>query len=349
LEIELKGGASRPFCWRQLDFIWPLRFFPPMRELNVSSISLPPAPTGWFDYSYVVLADGNLAILRSQHDIRSEYVRWIAAKDFSAGSANIWRGKYMLSTFDGVHEQNAIEIAAIPYPVFTRSADGRWLIAAGRTDPDQPNGYLYDGNGSLHSRLFLGDGINFILAAPDTTIWVAYFDEGIYAGSIDDKSSPVSSGGLVRFSLSGDPLWSFNHENKAGCWIDDCYSLTLDGTDVWSCFYSDFPVVRIRKGEVRSWTNRVSGVSAIALEGDYAVLAGSYECDERLTLLRLDEATSKPIGWLDHARLEKTRASLVQGNGNALHVIADGVWERITVSDVRQVFASPRYPDRFKI
>jgi len=254
----------------------------------------------------------------------------------------------MLSIFDGNRERDAIEIASVPYPLVTRLADGRWLVAATRSEPGEPNGYLYDTDGSLLSRLVLGDGISFILAAPDNTIWIGYFDEGIYANPLSNGKWPISSAGIAQLSADGNLLWSFNSENGAEQVIDDCYSLTLDGNDVWSCFYSDFPIVRIGDGKVRVWTNRLSGASAIAVEGDYVLLAGGYDDAERLALLHLDQAGTKSMRELQYPELGVSGDGLIQGHGGALNVVAGGAWSRVTVDDVRTFLADPQNRDRFK-
>jgi hypothetical protein len=41
-----------------------------------ATTSLPVPPTGWFDYGYAVLCDGNLAPVRTDRDIRTAYGRW---------------------------------------------------------------------------------------------------------------------------------------------------------------------------------------------------------------------------------------------------------------------------------
>ena len=37
--------------------------------------------------------------------------------------------------------------------------------------------------------------------------------------------------------------------------IDDCYALNVTGKPPGSCYYSDFPVVRVEDGKVTAWRN----------------------------------------------------------------------------------------------
>jgi hypothetical protein len=111
--------------------------------------------------------------------------------------------------------------------------------------------------------------------------------------------------------------------------------LTLDGNTIWSCFYSDFPVVRIDSRKVHHWPNTINGAKAMAIEADHVVLAGGYQNEAgRIALLYLDDACARHLGDL---RLEPLRGvpRLVQGQGATLHIVGDGCWRQLTVPMVR--------------
>jgi hypothetical protein len=51
-----------------------------------------------------------------------------------------------------------------------------------RLDPEEGaerNGRVYGRNGVLEKEITFGDGIEQVYVAPDQTIWVSYFDEGV--------------------------------------------------------------------------------------------------------------------------------------------------------------------------
>ena len=180
--------------------------------------------------------------------------------------------------------------------------------------------------------MILGDGIENLLCSADGTIWVGYFDEGVFGGPNKDGSSPVSSGGIVQFDASGTLLWSFNKQVRENHLIADSYAMTLSGPDLWACFYTDFPIVRISGGKPVFWSNSVAGAKAIAVTDDIVMLGGGYSDDaDRITLVKLDGKSSRELGSLRYARGRRGTAGLLQGRGSVMHVVSDGVWSKVSV------------------
>src|SRR5262249_7215112 len=153
-----------------------------------SSSPLPAAPAGWFDYDYAVLWNGDLALVRTDRDLRAEYRHWREAR-------------LRLSKFDGGAEIGAIEMSVGPAPKVDCLADGRWLVASSGA------AHLFAADGTPAGAFSIGNGILHIRCAPDGTIWVGYFDEGVFAPPNADGSSPVSSSGIARFAPNGRVLW----------------------------------------------------------------------------------------------------------------------------------------------
>src|SRR5215831_11736294 len=103
--------------------------------------------------------------------------------------------------------------------------------------------------------------------------------------------------------------------------IDDCYALTLDGFTLWCCPYTDFPIVKVERDEVRRWRNKVAGARALAVEGDLVLLAGGYgDQAERIALLRLGDDQAHQIGKWQFQRSDRNAARLLQGRGETLHI-----------------------------
>jgi hypothetical protein len=299
----------------------------------VRSIStpLPSAPEGWFVYQYHLLSDGRLAVLWIDHDVRTEYRKWWSRRqelNSSEKMPDFWDGKaqVVLITESGAFEP--ISIPLVRNLIIDRFSDGRWLITSSRAGSSEINAWILKKDGQPIRSFALGDGIEYVRCAQDGTIWVGYFDEGIFGGS-------VASGGLVQFDDCGRPLWSYNDEGGGRqSFVGDCYALTLDGNAIWTCFYTDFPIVCLKGGHETLWTNKVIGSRALAVDGEFVLLAGGYEADAgRLALLRLAQGEAKLIGAFTCPEFEN--ADLLAGHASTIHFVKNELWTRISVSDAR--------------
>jgi hypothetical protein len=239
-----------------------------------------------------------------------------------------------LSVFDGRCEQAAIELPVRFRDRLDRFADGRWLIVAARTADRRANAQVRSANGALVSEFWIGDGIEHVRCAPDGSIWAGYFDEGVFSLDRDADGNPSPSGaGVARFGAEGAVLWRYPVVGDPPR-IDDCYAMTLDGPTVWVCAYSSFALTRIQDGAVRSWASPFTGVTALAIDGEHAVLAGGYDGErDRIALVRLARSEVEVIG---EARFDLVGADLIQGRGDILHVVREGAWARIDVAAVRR-------------
>jgi hypothetical protein len=295
--------------------------------------AIPPAPAGWFDYKYAALIDGRLALIRTRRDVHAEYRLWSKAvrEGASLPAPDVWEDVLRLSVFDGESETNVVAVASGWSPIVDRTADGRWLIASALVGEDKPNARICSADGAEEHSFAIGDCIQTLCCAPDGTIWVGYFDEGIFARAKKDGSPRVSSGGIVRFGADGKPCWSFNdHLQELG--ICDCDAMTLTGDVAWACYYTDYPIVRVEQGEITSWANDICGASAMAVKDDAVLLAGGYgEHAGRIAVLRLEGEAARRIGHLSFAPPPARRARLAQGRDGTLHLVADGVWSKIAV------------------
>lgn len=294
-----------------------------------TTIPLPEPPAGWFDYRYALLMDGTLAVSRTDRDIHAEFAAWrsqaLTDRAFPPARAR-------LSTFDGISERPAFDVPLCLVDAVDRLADGRWVLVSARAAPGEANARLYAPDGTPSGSFAVGDGVSHLRCAPDGTIWVGYFDEGIFCGLNEDGSWPISSSGIARFAPDGTFLWRFNTEERTDLSIADCYALALDGNAIWSCSYTDFAVVRVDGGQVHHWPNTISGAKAMAIEADHVVLAGGYKNEAgRIALLHLEAARARHLGDI---QLEPLRGvpRLVQGQRATLHFVGEGCWRRLTVS-----------------
>lgn len=296
---------------------------------------LPPPPTGWFDYGYTALMDGKLALVRTPMDVHAAYRQWWEAinnGDRKLRKPAFWDRDVRLSIYDGSAETSVAIVPSGRYPIVDQTADGRWLVASSRSDNGARNGRIYAPNGVEERTLALGDAIQDLFCAPDGTLWVGYFDEGVFDSPSGSGTRPVSSGGIVQFDAAGEICWSFNDRVPNSRLVADCYAMTLNGNTLWACYYTDFPIVRIDKGKTRYWRNAIAGAHAIAVQDGIAILAGGYDEDAgRVAVLRLEGDTSRPIGSLSFRPPAPGSAGLVQGRGSTLHIVSDGSWTRIPV------------------
>ncbi|WP_157412953.1 hypothetical protein [Aeromicrobium sp. Root236] len=212
--------------------------------------------------------------------------------------------------------------------------DGRFVVVGSRAEwrdgVAEDNAHVYASDGSLDAVGCLGDGIEHVQTSADGSIWVGYFDEGIYGndGWGGSGPEPMGSAGIVRFSSDLQVQWEYPLQQQDP--IDDCYALNVTGDDVWACPYSSFDVVRIRDGDVRSWSNEVEGARALVVSGDSVALVGGYEKDrDRLVIGQLDddELQVQATGRLtmpDGRRLPED--TFVVGRGAELHALVGSDW-----------------------
>jgi hypothetical protein len=173
----------------------------------------------------------------------------------------------------------------------------RFLVAGARCrwrrDGPDRNAVLHDADGQVVSEHVLGDGIGHVPATSTDQVWVGYFDEGIYGNygwGQADSEEPVGAHGIVRFPPGLEPTWHYPKYTEVGPWdaVSDCYALNVDDTCTWSCYYSDFPVVRIRDDMVTGWHNDIRGAIALAVASSRVALFGGYGPDyDRLALTEL--------------------------------------------------------------
>ncbi len=175
-------------------------------------------------------------------------------------------------------------------------------------------------------------------------MWCGYSDEGVYGNNgwgLLRGPEPIGSAGLVKFDRTGRVLWRYNDPPPFDFTIDDCYTLNVTRS-VWTCFYSDFPVMQVSADhQTRSWTNedKAAGPWAIAVDGNHVLLAGGYDGGTRLVLRRLQDDCADQVG---EARIELPPSTSPQdirliGRGDQVHVIHDRSWGRISVSDMLQL------------
>ena len=124
-------------------------------------------------------------------------------------------------------------------------SDGTLLIVQSRCLKDgtyiERNARRYNINGQLIEAFMLGDGINNVQIDETDTIWVSYFDEGVFGNFGWDQ--PMGSAGVVAYTMNGHRLWGASDYG-----IIDCYALNVvSSKEVYFYYYDDFYIVQLNE------------------------------------------------------------------------------------------------------
>lgn len=129
-------------------------------------------------------------------------------------------------------------------------SDGTLLIVQARCLKDgeytERNARRYNMNGQLIEVFTLGDGIGNMQIDENDTIWVNYFDEGIFGGFGWEQT--MGRDGLVAYTIDGDKLWGAGEYD-----IIDGYALNVaDSSEIYFYYYDDYFLVQLDNMEERN-------------------------------------------------------------------------------------------------
>jgi hypothetical protein len=145
-------------------------------------------------------------------------------------------------------------------------------LGRSRCRSGEDNAFLQGVSGEVVAAFHLGDGIEDVQVATDGSIWVGYFDEGVFGNS-------VGQAGLACFSKEGSLQFDFNSEaEKRGIpYIADCYTFNAVADAVYTYYYTDFPLIQIENGSASKVCDvPISGARGFAIHGDHALFCGAY-------------------------------------------------------------------------
>ena len=184
-------------------------------------------------------------------------------------------------------------------------------------------------SGQELARFTLGDGIEDVRATPNGTVWVSYFDEGVFGnyGWGGPGPEPLGAAGLCSFTADGEIDFRYDGDAAKTDSICDAYALNVAGDDdVWVYFYTEFSVVRICKRKYHVWKTRTSDAHALAVSGNRVLLHGGYDKHDHCRILELGgKGTAKVHS--DAKIVEENGAALkgarARGVGQSLYLFAD--------------------------
>ena len=171
--------------------------------------------------------------------------------------------------------------------------DGILLVAARcswQRKGAEKNAVVLSQDGTVQRRFTLGDGIQDLRVSPSNEIWVSYFDEGIFGnrGWNNPGPEPIGSAGLVCFGPSGERRVDYDAAAAGTDTICDAYAMNVDRDgEIWICFYTEFPIVRLHEGRYTRWSYGTAGASVIAAWETRALLIGDYGAPERARVVEL--------------------------------------------------------------
>lgn len=228
----------------------------------------------------------------------------------------------------------SIDTLSIAGPHVQPLPEGRVLLVGSRCRwrPDGPdeNAAIYDSNGELLVAATLGDGIEQVQTTEAGQVWVGYFDEGVFGnyGWGNPGPEPVGSHGIVRFSPDLTVEWEYPYDADSGP-VDDCYAMNVDGDATWACYYSDFPVIRIRGDEIEAWHNDHVGARALVTADSKIALAGGYGADHALVVwgdLEGGRVTMRNRRRLLRPDGERLPPAVLTGRGSILNAFVEDEW-----------------------
>ena len=209
------------------------------------------------------------------------------------------------------------------------------LLVGGRcgwrpSGPDK-NALTVNARGETLARFTLGDGISDVRVAHDGTIWVSYFDEGVFGnfGWSIPGPEPIGASGLVAFDGRGEPKLAYDRKAAGSDFICDAYALnvTSDGA-AWVYFYTDFPLVRLFQGTYRVWPVGLKGARAVAIRGQNALLVGGYDTPSQAHKLELPEKGGARV-MSQHSITDRDGRSFddadIHGAGDRIILVRDRV------------------------
>lgn len=238
-----------------------------------------------------------------------------------------------------VFQKTELTEVEIAFPSVQPLPDGEVLLVGARChyrdgDPEK-NAVVFSRDGKVLRRFVMGDGINSVQTTDEGMIWASYFDEGVFGNY--GWNQPMGASGLICFNSAGRILWEFKPPAGFDS-ICDCYSLNVANNAVWTCYYTDFPLVKIDADKrVQGWKNDVGGASALAVDGRRALLWCG--CGDKRSRCVLQDVGSDALVHSREVELGlpsgfELMGARVIGRSSTLHAFAGSSWFSFDLSQV---------------
>lgn len=175
-----------------------------------------------------------------------------------------------------------------------------WLLVNARVNDNKAhNAFVYNESQYLISSFHLGDGIEDVQTTKNAEIWVSYFDEGIYGGTIGGS-------GLLCFDKNGEVVFDFikfvqTPSNNEIPFISDCYAMNVySNNTVYLYYYSDFPLLALHdKTDYEIFKHKafvkspITGSHAFSIWKGHILFGHGYNGKGKLHLYSLNKKSTK--------------------------------------------------------
>lgn len=220
--------------------------------------------------------------------------------------------------------------------------DNKILLVCSRSYYKGPNdfdknGRIYSANGEFIEEILLGDGIQNTQSTKSGTIWTGFFDEGVFGNF--GWVNPIGASGLIAWDSSGKKLYDFEPKDNLDH-ICDCYALNvISTTEAWCYYYTEFPLVKINKFEIKDyWNVPVSGSDSFAVKDNYVLFRGGHDEKSIFSLVELN--TDHKSDLINNIELldengESMKEAWAVGRKNALYLLKNNYIYSITVNETQ--------------
>lgn len=249
---------------------WSLRKRPPL--IDVAHVASLVAPSGFGELvSTGVGPTGDLVSVWASPEERqppTPHPGLADAEDAGLLPRRLDGRAVLLATYDSTgaltHSTVVDQEMQLSSPLVQPLGGNGYLVVVARCEwrPNgvEQNAFVVEADGHRGRQGCLGDGIEHLQRAADGTLWVGYFDEGVFGnfGWSDPGPEPLGAAGLVQWSEDFVPLWEHDQELSS---IYDCYALNVSSqAGVFTCSYDDFAITNIASGSERGYaTDEVAG------------------------------------------------------------------------------------------
>jgi hypothetical protein len=274
--------------------------------------------------------------LEQAPDYRNERPGWASFAKKRADSPNRFRMHHLGG--DEVWETIDLPETVENFHHVQSLGENQWLLVRGRSDDEEDlNAHIYDGSGRHMRSFHAGDGIQDLQTTKGGRIWVSYFDEGVFG------STKLGHSGLVCLDDRGRCLFDFaSLVGDDVPSIADCYALNVcSDREVWLCYYTDFPLVRLLDGKpAEVWLKQpVRGSPGFAVLGELILFSGGYHRKDELFLVQLGDMKNKSIIPVDSDGTP-VKAITTYGRRDRLFLQSKEVLFVVSVSDTERTIDS---------
>ncbi|GAA2430154.1 hypothetical protein GCM10010191_49570 [Actinomadura vinacea] len=111
-------------------------------------------------------------------------------------------------------------------------------------------------------------------------------------------------------------------------------ALSVDADTAWTCYYTDFPIVRVHEEALTGWHGGGAAANALITDGSRIALYGGYGADRDHLVAGRPDAEHRRMPGRTPGGQKLPVDALVIGRGPDLHILTYADWYRLDLSDV---------------